>query len=397
MEFIPKKAIQRLLILSVVSMVCVFVFEVNSRAANPQSAPSILPSGSPSPLAVHEVREIQERDFILRNNGELNVLNARGDIIVEGWAQDRIRVKGEKIAKIDDPKEAHRMMGVTDLNFKNNGKIIELSAEYGKGLDIEGRLKERALSRVSMDLTVFAPSSLPLKVWAVNGKVTLKNWSANIEIRTTEGPVEIENIKKSGEISVFCSSCSVKINSARGPVRCLSGNGNVALSDVEGSPIYTETDGGQVHATRVEGDQLYVTQTGSIVGLQLKGRIEFQTHQGSVNVTDSSGFLSGRTESGTIFAQMNEWEFLDKALIESMSGSISLVLPSGISAEVDLRSGQGKVFSAFPLLSPRNHQALRKERSSSRPFSRMMGIVRDGGEQLKLASESGDVSLLSEP
>lgn len=392
MDFITKRSIQLILFFLLISA----SWTNASPLAAPRSAPIAAPSASPSPL-VRETRDVQEKEFVLRSNGELNVMNARGDIIVEGWSQDKIRVKGEKIARIDDAVEAHRMMGFTDLGFTHSGGVIEVNAEYGKGLDIEGRLKERSLSRVSMDLTVNAPSTLPLKVWAVNGKVIVKNWSSNIEVRTTEGPVEVENIKKSREISVFCSSCSVKINAAHGPLRCLSGNGNVNISDLSGGSIYVETDAGQIHLTRVEGDQLYVTQTGSVVGTQLKGRIEFQTHQGSVNVTDSSGFLSGRTESGTVFAQMNEWDFLDKALIESMSGSISLVLPSGFSAEVDLRSGQGKVFSAFPLISPQGHQGGAKEPSSSRPFSRMMGIVRDGGEQLKLASESGDVSLLSEP
>lgn len=167
------------------------------------SQPVVSASPGISATAIRGSHETFEKDYPLRSTGEISVINARGDIVVEGWAQDRVRVRGEKTARIEDPSEAHRLMGFTDFGFSQIGKTIELSAEYGKGLDIEQRLKERSLSRVSMDLTIYAPSSLPLKVWAVNGKVTVRNWSAPIEVRTTEGAVEIENVKRSGEISVF--------------------------------------------------------------------------------------------------------------------------------------------------------------------------------------------------
>jgi DUF4097 and DUF4098 domain-containing protein YvlB len=178
----------------------------------------------------------------------------------------------------------------------------------------------------------------------------------------------------------------------------MGGTGNIEITDVEGGQIYVESDEGSVTLTRIEGDQLYVSKAGPIQGNTLKGRIEFHTRQGGVTVTDSEGFISGRTESGAVTAEMKDWSFVDKALIESISGSVSLTVPQTFSGEVDLRTGTGRVYSAFPLnvpsaLSP-NNAGLPHEKSSRRPFSRLMGMVNDGGEQLKLASETGNVSLL---
>lgn len=345
-----------------------------------------------------EIKDTVERDFPLRSLGELRLSNARGNIIIEGWAQDRIRVKALRKAKVKTSEEAKRLFGLTDVQFKTVDDEIEVSAQYGRGLKIEDRLKERNQAQVSMDLSVLAPAHLPLKIWAVNGKVIVKGWNANLEVRTDQGPIEIESMKK-GSLSILCPSCSVKVKSARSSLRCMGGVGAIELTDVEGSPIYVESEAGSVTLKNISGEQLYVTHAGSVSGENLHGRIEFHTRQGNVKITHSSGFLSGRTDTGSINAQMDSWNFLDKALVESSAGDVSLSLPAKFSGEVDLRSGSGKVYSGFPLTQPR--AGTRSGASgpdlvpSRRTLSRLMGLVGEGGEQLKLASESGDVSLLS--
>jgi DUF4097 and DUF4098 domain-containing protein YvlB len=334
-----------------------------------------------------------ERDFPLRSLGELRITNARGDITIDGWSQDRVRLKAFRKVQAASQEEATRVFSYTDVRYKNVEKDIEVSAEYGRGLKIEERLKERNLPQVGMDLHIQAPSSLSLRVWAVSGKVFIKGWNANLEVRSTRGTVEIESVRK-GTVAVLCPSCSVRVKSVHSSVRCMGGAGDVEISEVNGPQIYVESDAGGVKVSNIEGDQLYVTKAGAIQGKQLKGRIEFHTRQGNVTIAESSGFISGRTETGTVSAQMREWSFVDKALIESISGSVALTVPPTFSAEVDLRSGSGRVFSAFPLILPSGYQGLLQEKASRRPFSRLMGMVNDGGEQLKLASDSGNVSLL---
>jgi DUF4097 and DUF4098 domain-containing protein YvlB len=334
-----------------------------------------------------------ERDFPLRSLGELRITNARGDITINGWSQDRVRLKAVRKVQAASQEEANRVFSYTDVRYKTVEKDIEVTAEYGRGLKIEERLKERNLPQVGMDLNILAPSSLPLRVWAVSGKVIIKGWNANLEVRSSHGAIEIELIRK-GSVAVLCPSCTVRVKTVHSSLRCMGGTGNIEISEVTGSQIYVESDSGAVNVSRIEGDQLYVTKAGAIDGKQLKGRIEFHTRQGNVSILDSMGFISGRTETGTVSAQMREWSFLDKALIESVSGSVSLSVPASFSAEVDLRSGTGRVFSAFPLILPSGYQSLLQEKASRRPFSRLMGMVNDGGEQLKLASDTGNVSLL---
>lgn len=357
----------------------------------PNSSPTAALVGAPKEV-VREFQDTVERDFALRSIGELQITNARGDIVIEGWAQDRVRLRAVRRAKAQTLEEAKKLFAATDFRFRNQDRSIELVAEYGRGLKIEERLQERRNPLTSMDMTVLAPAALSLKVWAVSGKVIVKSWNSTVEVRTDRGPIRIESVK-GGSISVLCPECSVTVKAVRASVRCMGGAGEIDLADVDGSQIYVESDSGRVRLSSINGEQLYVTKSGELRGDKLQGRIEFHSQSGNVFLTDGSGFLSGRSETGSISAKMTAWRFLDKALIESVAGSVSLELPSTFSGEVDLRSLQGKVASAFSVFS-RPTKAAEVTALSSKPGSRLTGVVREGGEMLRLSSSRGDVTLL---
>jgi DUF4097 and DUF4098 domain-containing protein YvlB len=361
----------------------------------------LLWAGIPQGIQVARATEFQDsivREFPLRSLGDLRITNARGDIYIDGWAQDRVRIQALRKAHAASLDEAKKIFAYTDIKYKNVDSEIEVSAEYGRGLSIEERLKERRSPKVSMDLHVLAPANLSLHVWAVSGHVVVKGWDTHLEVRSTEGVVDIDSIHK-GDVAVLCPSCTLHVRNVHASVRCMGGSGGIEVSNVSGPHVYVESDGGSVNLSKIDGKQLYVSKSGSIQGTQLKGRIEFHTRQGNVSISDSSGFISGRTESGAVSAEMNHWFFADKALIESVTGNVSLILPPSFSGEVDLRSGSGHVSSAFSLILPPNSEGegLLREKASRRPFSRLMGVVNDGGEELKLASGSGNVSLLKLP
>jgi hypothetical protein len=272
---------------------------------------------SPVGPTTFPLEEHFQREYDLRSSGELEISNARGDVQIEGWAQDKLRVKAIRRASGKNADEAKALLSATDIRFQNIDKGFELAAEYGRGLKIEQRLEERQNPRTSMDLSVMGPARFPLRVWATNGKVGIHGWTGPVEVRTAKGPVRIESSR--GAVSVLCEDCAVTVHAVQASVRCMGGAGPIELSDVRGPQIYVETDSGAVNVEGVEGEQLFVSKTGQIRGKNLSGRIEFHTREGNVEISNSSGFLSGRTVSGSIRASMREWKFLDKAIIESIS------------------------------------------------------------------------------
>ena len=203
-----------------------------------------------------------QREYSLRSTGELEISNARGDLQIEGWAQDKIRVKATRRAKAGSLEESKALLTATDIRFQNLENGVELAAEYGRGLKIEQRLLERQNPRTSMDMAVSGPARFPLRVWAVDGKVGIHGWTGPVEVRTARGAIHIENSK--GAVSVLCQDCSVAIHSAQSNVRCMGGSGAIELKDIHGPQIYVETDSGAVTVVAAEGEQLYVSKTGPI-------------------------------------------------------------------------------------------------------------------------------------
>lgn len=168
--------------------------------------PSPSPSPSPAREEFQEFTDDFERDFILRTHGELQITNTRGDITVQGWPLDRIRVRATRRAQARSLPEAQGLFKALDFRFSAVGGFIELAAEYGKGLTLEQRLQEREQPRTEISMHVSAPSHLKLRLWAVDGAIQLRGWSSPVEARTAQGEITIQDVR--APVSVLCPSCA---------------------------------------------------------------------------------------------------------------------------------------------------------------------------------------------
>jgi hypothetical protein len=360
-----------------------FCPSVLAEVSEPAPAPSV------AAVAPREFHDEIERDFALRSIGQIQITNMRGDIAIQGWSLDKIRVKAHRKALASTPDEAKRLFSAVDFRYKAIDGLIELSAEYGRGLSLDERLREREHPRTAMQMTVFAPAGLKLRVWGVDGKIIVKGWSTAVDARASSGAINIENVK-SGGASVLCPACSIQLKSVKGAVRTMGGTGTIQLTDIDAPQTYVETGSGAISAFRVNGEQLYVSKDGPISGRELAGRIEFHGGSGPVEILESTGFLSGRTTAGSILARMREWRFADKAVIESIGGDIRLSLPADFSGDVDLHSGLGKAEIGFPV--ELSEDRPRPEASSSP--GRITGRVGEGGELLKIFTSRGKIQVL---
>jgi hypothetical protein len=180
----------------------------------------------------------------------------------------------------------------------------------------------------------------------------------------------------------------MRLRSVNGPVRCMGESGAIQLADVDAPQTYVESASGALTAARVRGEQLYVTQSGSITGRELRGRIEFHAGSAPVEIVESEGFLSGRSTSGDITARMRDWEFADKAVIESAQGNIRLSMPADFSGDIDLFSGKGRTEIGFPVESTEDRAG------AGQPAGHLVGRIGDGGELLKVQATQGTVQLI---
>ena len=340
------------------------------------------------PDQLNEYNEELERNFPLRSLGRLSVVNGRGSIQIQGWALDKIRVTIRKTVSAKTDELAETYLKEIDLRYKEGGGNIELSAQYGRNLGIRDRLAERASPRGTMDLVVLAPAGLELFIWAVEGEVKVESWSEDISVRSSEGTISVSNVSNS-LTSINCNKCKINLDTVKGSLRAVGGKGLIRVNGLQGRDVYVETNQGNMDLSRVDGNQIYVSDSGEIKGDKLSGQIEFRTQDGGVNIGSSGGSVSGSTDSGPILIGMSRWQVPERALIESKEGPIQLSLPESLSAQIDVGSYYGLAKLEFPF----RKQTVRGF-SGPLPANRFQGIVGLGGHELRVFSEKGNVALL---
>ncbi len=332
----------------------------------------------------HEV----EKDFPIRSIGRLQLTNVKGDIIVQGWALDKIRIKIMKETFAENAEKANGFFEGVDYRYSNSAGGMDISSQYGKKLSIEERVQQKLNPRVRMDMLVQAPPYLNLKIWSAGGRVVIKNWNSFIDIRANDGLIQAEEINTE-KLLIQCGTCNAELKDISSSLRYLGGGGKVSLENAKGKTIYIETSSASQKLSHIEGEQLYVSKKGSIEGAFLKGRIEFHSQEASIDFKEISGFLSGTAESGSVTARIRDWQTSDQALIETIRGNISIMFPEALGADADIWSAGGVTVLEYPLVRSQDSMVFGPE-----PVNHLVGRIGDGGELLKVFSEYGDVSVL---
>jgi DUF4097 and DUF4098 domain-containing protein YvlB len=114
------------------------------------------------------------------------------------------------------------------------------------------------------------------------------------------------------------------------------------------------------------------------------GRLNASAVSGDVHVKDVSGSVSASAVSGDVKVEINRLEGSDDMKFSTVSGDVSVLLPAGLDADVDMSSFSGSIKTDFPV-------EVRAERSGSRNWAR--GKLGEGSRRLKMSSVSGDLSL----
>ena len=350
--------------------------------------PVPVPSPSSSEKTIREFTDEVTRDYNLRSSGQIQLTNLRGNITVQGWTQDIVRVRARRRVFADSDEAAKSAFSAMDFRFQDSNGNIECAAQYGRGLEIYQRVEERDRPeefQSKMDLIIFAPSRSNLKIWTATGNATLHGWNSSAELRTVSGDISADTIK-GAKITSLCQNCSAKFKAIKGSIRAITDGGNLTVQDVDGPEIFLESAGGDISVQNVQGEQLYVTKSGKLSAKDLSGRVEFQTQQGNVDISGLRGFASGRSDSGAIHLRADEWEFHDKAIIESGTGDITLSLPKTFAAEIDLKSDRGKIECGFPIL--------RAAQQAPEPDHWTGRIGEQTTDLLKVYSKTGNIQVL---
>jgi hypothetical protein len=220
------------------------------------------------------------------------------------------------------------------LRFDATGSRLELSVRSRGGRSGETRYE------------VTVPVGTRVDMNSVSGDLLAAGVKGEIEANTVSGEIEVTDAQR---VSLASVSGSVVVRGATGEVRASSVSGDVELERVAGD-VEMHTVSGEVALRDVRAKFLRARST--------SGDVEF----------DGTIDPAGRYDFG------------------SHSGTIRLMLPSAVSAAIEVETYSGEVDSDFPIrLEPGEH-------STGRP-RRLQFRIGGGGARVSAETFSGDIDI----
>lgn len=348
----------------------------NNRLRVPTLATFLLATGAAlvtSPLASQERHQLGSMNVAIYNlAGQVEVVPGEGaEVVVEmmrgGDDGSRLQVETSRIDGREafrviypDDQIVYRPMGRsrTDLRVRRDGTF------YGKG---RGGDRVRISGRGSgleahADLRVRVPRGADVHLYLAVGDGRAQGVEADILFDTGSGDVEVSEVV--GNVSVDTGSGSVRIAQVEGDVFTDTGSGAITLEDISGGNVSADTGSGSVQGANVTAHELMV-DTGS-------GRIHF----------DALSATTVECDTGSGSVKLSLLTDVDHLLVDTGSGAVTLMVPAGFGAEVEVDVGSGGVNVDLPVQAG----AVKK-----RDYFR--GTVGDGGGRVLIDTGSGGVTI----
>lgn len=114
------------------------------------------------------------------------------------------------------------------------------------------------------------------------------------------------------------------------------------------------------------------------------GKVRASAVSGDVKVTNVSGSVSANSVSGDVSVAVDRLDGAEDMKFSTVSGDVTVRMPSNLDAEVDISSFSGGIKTDFPI-------EVKEQRHGTRAYAR--GRLGNGSRQLRMSSVSGDLSL----
>ena len=214
--------------------------------------------GALAAYAGQELREEFHKAYPLNNTGKISLENVNGNVLIQTWEREEVKVDAVKRAK----KQEHLDAVTIEIDAKSDR--VHIKTKYP-----DSKKQKNNSTTVDYTLTVPRQSNLA-KISAVNGGVEIENVSGNVEANSVNGPVTASGL--AGEVNLSTVNGSIKASFAavNHAVSLKSVNGNVTAA----VPAETDAD---ISARSVNGgintDFSLETKKHFPVGRNLDGKL----------------------------------------------------------------------------------------------------------------------------
>lgn len=279
-------------------------------------------------------------------DGEIDVSNIAGDIMVTRGGGSSAAIEIVKTARADTVEEAKALLGLVTIDIAERGPRAEIRTRYPGREEMRGR--GRRNFNVEVSYTIAAPQNTRIVARSISGSITVRDIAGALSLDSVSGSVKLANAGRMAN------------------AKTISGNVEMVDSRVDGA-LSAGTISGTVKLQKVTARQLSLSSVSGSVWLQdvASERIEGQAISGDIQ-------FSGDLEPN------GRYEFT------SHSGGVRLALGGKTGFQVEASSFSGDIKTDFPI-------TLEGGQTNMRRAKALRGKHGDGSAFLDLTSFSGSI------
>lgn len=265
---------------------------------------------------------------------------------------------------------------------------LAVAALVTMALSVPAQAQDRERERESNAFTWSGniPAGRSIGVHNINGAITVERSSSNrVEVtadkewrRGNPRDVRIEQSRASGDDVVICAMWSVEST-------CDADGINTPRRNRSDDDDRNRNNDVAVHFTVRVPDGVRVNVNTINGALEISGataEVLAKTINGSIRAQSAGGPVRASTVNGSIDVSMGSIGNVSDLEYETINGSVTIEVPSNLSAQLDLSTVNGRITTDFPItvsgsLSPR----------------RLRGTVGSGAMRLRASSVNGGITL----
>lgn len=352
-------------------------------------------------------KETIKKEFEVKPGGKVIIdLETGASIEIKGWDKDLL--SAEAITKNND----------IEFTFEKKGNTVEITSDNV----MMGRNHN---SNAKLVLNV--PQKFDVEFSTMGGEVTIAYVEGKIEGKTMGGELDLRRLKGYLDVTTMGGAITLKDSEVDGRAKTMGGE--VLVENVKGD-INASSMGGKVQHINVSGKDKSVgnevdisTMGGALDIDKAPNGAKLKTMGGDITINYAGKFLDAETMGGNISAKEVDGWIKAKTMggdvdvkmvgdpkdgnrnvkLTSMGGDITLVVPNGLSMDIDIEIAYTKnshkdfedckIVSDFKIDEKRTTKWERKKGNSERKYIYGKGSVDGGKNKITIKTINGSVYL----
>jgi len=315
-------------------------------------------------------------------NPELTVINTVGKIEIKGAPVEKMTVSAVKHVRATDQEEAEEVAEHIEIKVGQSGQKFSIKTNFmrykngsesfwnklfGSGEDSFG----------AVDFVITVPHKCRLDIDNGGGTITISGIYDEVIAAGTSDNLSLTDIR--GDLMLNSMTGDIFLNNIVGRSDITTGASNIEFHSITGAVDIHSTSGIK-KGSHIMGP-ISISQTSGAVDVQyLTGDLKLRSTSGNISVQQEEGAVNIETHTGDV--DIKTELFTDRDFyIETSTGSIDFKVPETSSGFIRIETTSGEINTKLAISIDSISQ------------NRMTGSFGNGGPQITLRTENGDITV----